>query len=831
VKALDEGAFLNLAEAVADGSDVDWADAESSARDPWQRRVVQQLRLLATVGNAARAAVSTWGPLEIRGEVGGGTFGTVFRGWDPRLEREVAVKLLHSSAAPTTALVEGRLLAQIRHPNVVTVYGADVFDGRTGIWMEFVTGRTLKDILAEQGPFGAHEAALIGRDLCRALAAVHQKGFLHRDVKAQNVMREEGGRIVLMDFGAGDPISAAATAALKGSPVYIAPEVLAGAPPDRRSDIYALGILLYHLVSGAFPVTGQSLDDLRANHAQRRVKLLRDVRPDLSRDFLQVVDFATAADPAARPESAGALERRLEDVLRGTTESARPRANWRVPALVAAAVLIVATLTSGFAWLLRPAPTPADAGAASSRRSSVAILPFQDLNPGGGEGDYFISGIIDDLVAHLTSLRDVRVIAGNSTRRYRNRDKTEIEIGKELGVAAVLDGSIRRNGNRVRIVPRLVDTQTGEQLWSEIFERNLDDTMTMQSEVARKIAVALKGELAEPDVALLGTVPSRDFEAYNLYLKGRYYWRQRTESGIGLAIEHYQKAIARDPVFALAYTGLADAYMAQGVYNVIPRVVAYDRAEAAAAKAIALDPNLAEAHASLAYVQKNRFNWNASQASFERAIALKPGLGHAHQWYSILLTQLGRFAEAITECKTAINLDPHSIPAVTQLASAFLMARRYDAAIEQFEAALVMDSGLAIAYRGIAMARVQQGLYEEAETSLARAARQMPAGAEDRELKSDIAYVRARAGRIQEAQRIIDELAARFTYGGERVAGTTAAIYAGMGRVEAAFDWLAKAVATDDPELNYIKVDPRWDPLRSDRRFDAMLKSLGLAEN
>lgn len=246
-----------LAEAVADGSNVDWDAAESGAGTPDELEVVRQLRVLAAVGVAARARTVQWGYFEIRAEVGSGTFGTVYRAWDPRLEREVALKLL---AADTTegALIrvthEGRMLARLRHPNVVTVFGADVFEGRAGLWMEFVTGQTLKQLLDDTGPLGANEALTIGRDVCRALAAVHNANFIHRDVKAQNVMREAGGRIVLMDFGAG--AGAGQDVALAGTPVYLAPELFAGAAPSVASDLYALGVLLFHLVTGEFPSSG-----------------------------------------------------------------------------------------------------------------------------------------------------------------------------------------------------------------------------------------------------------------------------------------------------------------------------------------------------------------------------------------------------------------------------------------------------------------------------------------------------------------------------------------------------------------------------------------------
>jgi serine/threonine protein kinase len=517
-----DNTLASLAEAVADGSEVDWAQAESNAPDD-ERLAIQQLRRLAAVGVAARARASSWGPFELRDEIGSGVFGTVYRAWDTRLEREVALKLLHDDPVHATiapAIVkEGRVLAHIRHANVVTVFGADSYGGRAGILMEFVTGRTLKDIVRDQGPFGAHEAAVLGRDLCRALAAVHQQGFVHRDIKAQNVMREAGGRTVLMDFGTGIASAGldAAVPALGGTPVYLAPELLEGQAPTTQSDLYALGVLLFFLVSGEFPVVAASLQGFRTQHATGRRKLLGDVRPDVPDAFVRAVDAALAPNPADRPASAGAMQMHLEAAL---VESAAPRpslgvahvfSRWRVAALFAAM-----TLAGAIAFAVWPNPIAGN---------SVAILPFRDLTSGVNESEYLTDGITDDLVAHLSTLQDLHVISGNSLRRYRDEQRPETEIGAALGVATVLDGSVRQFGDRVRIVSRLVDAKTGEQLWSESFERNLTEVADMQSEVARKIAVALKVQLSEPAGGGFGFRRGASYEAFKLYSKGRYRWK------------------------------------------------------------------------------------------------------------------------------------------------------------------------------------------------------------------------------------------------------------------------------------------------------------------
>ena len=816
-----------LAEAVADGDAINWDHAEASAETDEERHVVQQLRQLATLRDAARAKPAMWGPLEIRDEIGHGTFGTVYKAWDSRLHREVALKLLGTPASKrdvaSAVIKEGQLLARIHHENVVTVYGADVFDDRVGIWMEFVKGHTLKQIVEEHGVLGAAEAAVVGRDVCRALAAVHREGFLHRDVKAQNVMRAASGRTVLMDFGTGTAASMEETPALGGTPVYLAPELLAGGAPTVQSDLYSVGVLLFYLVSGQFPVTASSFEDLKDRHARGTRRLLRDVKPELSGAFASVVDDTLSPDPGARPQSAGGLQMRLEaallqrDVPPAVTAARRLRSWWA--AAIAAAAIIAIAVAALFVSQER-----------STADQSVAILPLRDLSETGRDEAAFSDGITDDLIAHLSSLKDLRVISGNSVRRYLNANKTETEIGQALGVTTVLDGSVRRFDGRVRIVSRLVDARTGQQLWSESFERDLKDVPAMQSEVARKIAVALKVELSDPgnESGWLGR--SQSYEAFSLYSKGRYHWKNRKDDGRDLdeSIRYYQQAIALQPSYALAYAGLADSYMAQGVYNILPRSVAMDLAEQTARKAVELDDSLPEAHASLGYIIKNRFLWAQAEASFRRAIELKPSFSEAHHWLSVLFTQQGRLPEAISEIKAAILLDPLSLPAQMQLGSAYLMARRYDTARAQFEQVLHADPGIAVAYRAISVSYVHQGRYDEALQSLAKAGALMAPGTEDRDQKSYRGYVLALAGRRSEALQIRDELANRYARAGEPLGGNIAAIDVALGNHHEALDWLEKAVAVNDPELNYLKVDPRWDPLRNENRFRALLTHLGL---
>ena len=834
----DDADLLRLAEAVADGSDVDWSGAESSAGTDVERQAIQQLRRLAEVGGAARAQAASWGPLQIRAIVGRGSFGTVYRAWDSRLEREVALKLLHDDgprqSAASAVIREGRLLAQIRHPNVVTIHGADEYGERVGIWMEFVSGRTLREIVGEQGPFAAREAALIGADLCRALAAVHRQGFVHRDVKAQNVMREIGGRTVLMDFGASEAIAGPghAPGPMRGTPAYLAPEVLDGQPPSARSDIYSLGVLLYFLVTGAFPVVGASIADFHARHLAGDRRLLQDARPDVPAAFARAVDACLAPNPADRPQSAGAVNVLLEEALRldgqqPVVEAPSPPSvrRWQ-RAMGVAAVLVLAGALSAAAWFVRTRDA-GKGGPAIGRRDSIAILPFRNLS--GSADDYFSEGITADLIANLSALRDLRVIAGASTRQYKDRQKSPTEIGSELGVATVLEASVRRSGDRVRIVTQLIDARSGVQIWSESFDRQVADIVAMKSDVSNRIAVALRGELSQRDMELLRPGRQYDYDAFNLYLRGRHYWGLRTEAALNRSVQYFSDALARDPGFAPAYAGLADAYTNLGVYGSIPREEAYARATAAAEKAVALDPSLAEAHASLGLTRKNRFEWQAAEAAFRQAIDLKPGYANAHLWYSILLTQLGRFPEAIAEIKIAMSLDPLSVAPKLQFAALLTMARRYDDALAQYREALTMDSDFPTTYQHMAQTLMYKGDYDEARARLDEARRRTPPGTDDQALKAYLAYLYAASGRDAEALALTRDLITRHDKTGEVLSGTIAAIYAGLRRPDDAMAWLERARKERDPEIGYLLVDPRWDNVRAHPGFRKLLGAMGFA--
>jgi len=859
----DGAALLALAESIADGATVDWETAEAHAAAD-ERDVIRQLRVLSSLAGlhrsmpapadattsfarkiAAAPAIGSWSHLELIERLGGGTSGDVYRAWDRHLEREVALKLLRSERVEedlnTSRIAnEGRLLARIRHTNVVCVHGVAVHDQRVGLWMELVRGGTLEEQLAKNGPLSAREAALIGIDLCRALAAIHGAGLIHRDVKAQNVMREDGGRIVLMDLGTGreaDGRVARGTPELAGTPLYLAPEIFLGSPASARTDLYSLGVLLYRLVTASFPVRAATVEQLQQAHASGAVVRLRDARADLPTGFVRVIDRAIAPEPGRRYASAGELEADLADAIAepaaprvavsaAPTTSSWPRWLTGWPGLAAGAVVLAAILAA--VVMFRPF------GASQSIRS-IAVLPLANLS-GDPSQEYLADGMTDEIIGTLGKLSGVNVISRTSVMPFKNAGKTTPEIAKTLNVDAIVEGSIATlpaeasaNGQkRIRIKARLIYAGNDTQLWDRTFERVSGDVLALQSEVARAILDGIHARLTARDERALaanggGAAPQAD--GFDLYLHGRYLWNGRTRQGLAQSVQYFQEAIARG--YVPAYAGLADAYHLLGVYDFMPQAEARDRARAAATQGLQLDDSLAEAYASLGYVQSEQFEWAAGETSLKRAIDLKPGYAPAHLWYSINLLGRGNLDAATVEAHKALDLDPLSSGVHGLVGSLLVHQRRYDEAITSLERGVrQVDPNFGRIHLVLADAYALRGDYDRALAAAQRAA----ALSDDAGAQADIGFIHARAGRTADAQAAIGNLTARFDRHEDGAAGGLALVYAGLGDVDRGIVWLERARTMFDPLMSEVKVDPRLDSLRGDARFAKLLASIGLGQ-
>ena len=752
--------------------------AKSDATSDWPDRAAER-RNRRTARPIRRSA--PWGSLQLLARVGEGTFGEVYRAFDTQLQREVAVKLLRPGHSPVRltdrVLREARVLARLRHQNVVAIHAAEERDGRVGLWMEYMRGATLEQLLQTHGAFSAREAALIGQDLCRAVAAVHGAGLVHRDIKAQNVMREEGGRVVLMDFGAGQLRESASRgpARLTGTPLYLAPEVLNGGEATPRSDIYSLGVLLYHLVTGQFPVRGSSLDELRAAHAAGRVHRLHDVRPDLPEAFVQAVESAIAPDPAQRVASAGALQTALGAAIGLQTAREQTLAErwtrpveWSRRALIAmaATAAVVAALVGWFAFGRVETPR--------ATHTNVALLPF---DRGTGVADYQADEIERRLMELLGAAPGMRVAAPDTGRSLKTRP-TSIAAGASSAIDFVLDGQIEAGRDGLRASLALMPWGRTEASWRRTVE-------APASRLAEEIAAAILSHVA-PGPHIRQSAPAGSTgndTAMELVAKARFafeHGRARDERSIAL----FRQAIVADPNYARAHAGLARSYLWQGC----------DRSEEATAEAhlaLGLDPGSAEAHAILGdALLRCAWDWAGAEAAYRAALAANPSDDYARQRFAMFLAAQGKTKQALQQMQQARDIDYHSPTSAAVMATLLAYDRQVPEALREIDRALALDAQYARGYMMRGRILSAAGDFVGASRSFAQAHALDPEQGVPY-LEAEIAAADAGAGRRAEALRFLAERTRQPDGTPPEMLGF---VYARLGDRDRAFEWLERGI-------------------------------------
>lgn len=843
-----ESGLSVLIDSVADGTAVDWDRIDPEALEERERRLLKQLRLVAGLAEVHRSQVDEpavvtnlpwaanvgerWGHLLKIEKIGEGSFGEVWRARDTWLDREVALKLLKPMPGQEAALLrilhEARTLARVRHPNVVTVHGADIHDGRVGLWMEFVPGRTLEDTLHTRGRLTVAEAALIGQELCQALAAVHAAGLVHRDVKTRNVIREDAGRVVLMDFGAGQAqgwrMSEKATPT--GTPVYLAPEVLNGSDASVRSDIYALGVLLYRLVTASYPVIALSITDLRDAHARDERQPLRAVRPDVPEDFVRIVDRAIERAPEDRFENAMAMHDALAQMFSASSAtSTRPLpsapSRWRslrraVPAV--AALVILAAGASLAIWRFDRGPAGSPGGI-----RTLAVLP---LRSDAGVQDYFADGMTESLIQELAGVHALRVISRTSIMQFKDTNEPVASIAKRLNAETVLEGSVLRAGLDVRINIRLIDVLKDTPVWTRTFQARLQNVLALQQDVARSVATELAvalgaGEAGRP-------VAPVNPDAHDAYLRGRYSLNQGTVESVRQAIERFEEATRLDPANGRARAGIGQAYLLLGAhYNAMPREEGLQRARDAVLKALSVDKQLAEAHAVLAEILfEHDWDWADAEREFKLALDQNPSLEYARERYAMFLAARGRLDDALAEIAEARRVDPLSPLIASSTGGILRYARRYDEAVAEYERVLARSPEFLNALIGLARTLSAMGRYDEA---IARYRELIKRGVNEPFFITEIAQADAAAGRVNQAMKAVEDLRRKQRSAGGFVPPESYAyVYARLGDTDEAFKWLEEAFRTRSGLVLWLAVDARIDPLRHDRRFNQYLARLGV---
>ncbi len=776
-------------------------------------------------------------------KLGAGGMGVVYKAEDTKLGRSVALKFLSEELCEDRQALkrfqrEARAASALDHPNICMIHDIDEHEGKPFIAMELLDGQPLDHRISGR-PLPIDEVLDVGIQVSEALEAAHSKGIIHRDIKPSNVFVSEQSMAKVLDFGlakvqkpTGDLTSSSSLTeqnAMLGTVPYMAPEQLRNEAADARTDLHALGAVLYEMATGrrAFIETlGPQLMDAILHELPVSPRAFNPkVPPELERIILKCLEKAPQNRYQSAKELAVDLRRlRAPSVSAVTAQAKPPRASWRVAAgaatgVVAVAVLLVALNVGGLRdWLLGRAVAP--------RIQSLAVLPLANLSGDPGQ-EYFSDGMTDALIAELGQIGSLRVISRTSAMRYKKTDKPLPQIARELGVDALIEGSVLRSGDRVRITAQLIGAVPERHLWARNYERDLRDVLALQGEVARAIADQIKANVT-PDVQVrLARSNPVNPEAHEAYLRGRYFWSKRTEEGYKKGVGYFEQALEKDPAYALAYTGLADCYYLLATYDFLPPKEAYPRAKGAATKALELDEALAEAHTSLAAVKSEyEWDWLGAEREFKRALELSPNYATGHHWYSDHLGVMGRHEEGIAESKRAQQLDPLSLIINTVVGLRFYQARRYDEAVEQLRKTLEIDPDFAVAHSLLGHTYEQKGQWE---TAIAEYRKAIRASGGSSYAVPALGHAYAMAGKRDDALRILTDLnQLRKTAYVSPFA--IAVIHIALGEKDQAFEWLERAYQEHAPGIVLLKVEPALDPLRSDPRFQDLLRRMNFPE-
>ena len=772
------------------------------------------------------------GPYEIIGSLGSGGMGQVYRARDTRLHRSVAIKLLTDTdgeEAEERLLREARNASALNHPNICTLHEIGSAEGTPYIVMELVDGEPL-DRRIGGGGLPLESALGIAVQIAEGLEHAHGRGIIHRDLKCANVAVTPDGRPKILDFGIAKRRTATAVAEatqsattltgdneIAGTLPYMAPELLEGLPADARSDLWAFGVMVVEIASGVRPFHGST--GLALSTA-----ILRDppqIPASLPSGLADIVRKLLAKRPADRYQSAtdAASDLRRLAAADGAVAAPAPALARRRRNSLPAAVLVLAAVLAAAWWA--NASKRAPGGGVGATIGSIAVLPLDNLS-GAADQQYFADGMTEALISQLSAMDDLRVISRTSVMQFRNAARPLGEIASALKVDAVVEGAVLRTSDRVRITARLIDARSERSLWRGEYERPLSDAIGLQREVASTIGREIRGELSAGDNARLARRTEVDPQAYQSYLQGRFNWNLRGSSDLARAATFFEDAIRRDPGFALAHAGLADVYVLLGDFRDMLPAEAYGRARTAVDTALRLDPTLAEAHTTRAWLSfAVDHDWTAAEQSFRKALELNPGYVTAHQWQGEFLAALGRFDEAFESFRRAEALDPLALmPQAIHGWTAYL-AGRFDVALASCDAVLARDPGFRPARLYRAWTYMDQNRLDEAEREVtavlqSSSSRGVPI--------ATLGRIAARRGNRAEAGKAIATLRA-LPY---QPSFDIAKIHAELRERGPALDWLEKAADERNSAILYIAVDRSFAWLRGDPRFDALLGRLRL---
>ena len=796
---------------------------------------------------------TVFGHYKILSQIGAGGMGEVFLAEDTRLRRKVALKVLPENiAADKERLLrferEAHAASALNHPNILTIFEFGAEGETHFLAAEFVKGETLRDRFLRDS-LTLSETLDIAVQIASALQAAHEAGIVHRDIKPENVMVRPDGLVKILDFGIAklaemrsadfgmrneeaetllqspqnNPQSAipnpqsTTPGMIIGTADYMSPEQARGKPIDARSDIFSFGIVLYEMLSGKKAFAGETTMDALGAILHKEPAPISQLMPDVPQEIERIINKTLKKDRDGRYQTAKdlltdlkSLQRRIEfEAEFGVSPSDGNRSEQKTQILEAKITNEEKPLISG-----------------ALNTNSIAVLPFANLS-NDAENEYFCDGLAEELLNALAKIDDLKVAARTSAFSFKGKNTNVSEVGNILKVKTVLEGSVRKSGNKLRITVQLINAADGYHLWSERFDREMKDIFDVQDEITLAVVDALKVKLLGTEKKAVLKRYTDNTDAYRLYLNGRFFWNKRTKESLKSAVEYFNQAVAVDPSYALAYAGLADCYVLFTYYDVAPPGEAYPKARAAAQKALEIDDTLGEVLVTLAVVKED-YEWDfaGAERDFQKAIALNPNYPTAHQWYGEFLAQMGRKDESIAELRHAQELDPLSLIINKVLGGTLLFARRYDEAIAQNKKLLEMDANFAPAHTDLGWCYTEKGMHDEAIAEFQKAVALTNGNPSQ---LAGLAYAFAKSGKQGEAQKILEQLKERQK--NEYVdSASFAIIHVALGEKDKAFASLEKSYQEHSVGMLSLKGDPRFDDLRDDIRFQDLLRRVGLPQ-